>query len=128
MCIDRVEGKFPIRTILVDVGTRRPLGIGVGSMALIAFLPEEELNAMLAKNAQRYPQYKNLTEKDPSREIFPNDKAEQVNSRIFWLFRTVTFCLPNNQVSWTQKRTRRKGKRGVFRNDATCIFTNLVPF
>jgi len=64
LCIDRVEGKFPIRTIMIDIGVRRPLGIGVGSLALIAFLPEDQFEAILSANASRYPQYKNLNAKD----------------------------------------------------------------
>ncbi len=61
LCIDRVEGKFPIRTVPIDIGIRRPLGIGAGSLALIAFLPPEQMESILSANARRYPQYKNLT-------------------------------------------------------------------
>ncbi len=61
LCLDRVEGKFPIRTIMVDIGARRPLGIGAGSLALIAFLSEDRLEEILSANSSRYPQYKHLT-------------------------------------------------------------------
>ena len=44
LCIDRVDGKFPIRTVPIDVGVRRPLGIGAGSLALIAFLPDDQFS------------------------------------------------------------------------------------
>lgn len=64
LCIDRVEGKFPIRTVPIDIGIRRPLGIGAGSLALIAFLPPEQLEPILAANARRFPQYKNLAVED----------------------------------------------------------------
>ena len=64
LCIDRVEGKFPIRTVMIDIGVRRPLGIGAGSLALIAFLPDDQFAAILAANAPRYPQYKRLTAND----------------------------------------------------------------
>jgi len=64
LCIDMVEGKFPIRTMMIDVGARRPLGIGAGSLSLIAFLSDEEFEAMLAVNGPRYPQYKNLRAED----------------------------------------------------------------
>jgi DNA-binding IclR family transcriptional regulator len=30
VCIDRREGSFPIRALVLDVGTRRPLGVGAG--------------------------------------------------------------------------------------------------
>ena len=61
LCIDRVEGKFPIRTVPIDIGIRRPLGIGAGSLALIAFLPPDQMEPILLANARRYPQYKKLT-------------------------------------------------------------------
>ncbi len=61
LCIDRVEGKSPIRTVPIDIGIRRPLGIGAGSLALIAFLPPEQMESILLANARRFPQYKNLT-------------------------------------------------------------------
>jgi DNA-binding IclR family transcriptional regulator len=61
LCVDRVEGRYPVRTVLVDIGSRRPLGIGAGSLSLIAFLPEAEFEAVVLANAPRYPPYKNLT-------------------------------------------------------------------
>lgn len=64
LCIDRVEGKFPIRTMTIDIGARRPLGIGAGSLSLIAFLPTERFEEAIAVNGRRYSQYKNLTADD----------------------------------------------------------------
>ncbi len=61
LCIDTVQGEYPVRTIVVDVGARRPLGIGAGSLSLIAFLPEEQFEEVVTVNAPRYPRYKNLT-------------------------------------------------------------------
>lgn len=43
LCIARVEGAFPIKAISLRVGDRRPLGIGTASMALLAFLPDDEV-------------------------------------------------------------------------------------
>ena len=75
LCIDRVEGKFPIRTVPIDIGIRRPLGIGAGSLALIAFLPSDQRESILLANARRYPQYKNLT---PERIRFLASESRQV--------------------------------------------------
>jgi len=61
LCVDRVEGRYPIKTVPVEIGSRRPLGIGAGSLALIAFLPDEALNKILQANKARYPHYKKLT-------------------------------------------------------------------
>jgi DNA-binding IclR family transcriptional regulator len=51
ICIERREGSFPIKTLTLRVGDRRPLGVGAGSLAMLAFLPDDEIEAVLA--AQR---------------------------------------------------------------------------
>jgi DNA-binding IclR family transcriptional regulator len=47
VCIDREIGGYPIRANYVDIGSRRPLGVGAGSMALLAWLPDAEIDAVL---------------------------------------------------------------------------------
>ena len=42
VCVDREFGNFPIRANYLDIGSRRPLGAGAGSLALLAWLPHEE--------------------------------------------------------------------------------------
>jgi DNA-binding IclR family transcriptional regulator len=41
VCIDREFGAYPIRANYLDIGSRRPLGVGAGSMAILAWLPDE---------------------------------------------------------------------------------------
>lgn len=58
VCVAREIGAFPIRTLSLGVGDMRPLGIGSGSLALLAFLPDDEITIILEKNAvwhERYP-------------------------------------------------------------------------
>jgi DNA-binding IclR family transcriptional regulator len=64
VCTDRVEGKFPIRTLTFDVGSRRPLGIGAGGLAIIAFLPDEEVQEIINANKKRYPLFNNRSPND----------------------------------------------------------------
>lgn len=54
ICVAREEGAFPIRALSLDVGNRRPLGVGAGGLALAAFLPDGALESVLAHNAPRY--------------------------------------------------------------------------
>lgn len=54
LCLARKEGAFPIRTMTLQAGSWRPLGVGGGSLALLAFLPAEEREEMLATNAAAY--------------------------------------------------------------------------
>lgn len=63
LCIDRVEGQSPIRMMTIDVGVRKPLGIGAGSLSLIAFMPDDEFDLVLAENAGRYAYFKMSVER-----------------------------------------------------------------
>ena len=57
LCIDRRLGAYPVKTLVVDVGTRRPLGIGIAGLALLAALPDAEMRQVIADNAARYPAF-----------------------------------------------------------------------
>lgn len=54
ICVERQEGSYPIRTCTVDVGQRRPLGVGAGNLALLSALKDMEVNTILEHNAGRY--------------------------------------------------------------------------
>lgn len=53
ICLDRSEGPFPIRTFTGDIGGRVALGVGQGSLAILAFLPEEERDTVIRYNLPR---------------------------------------------------------------------------
>jgi len=55
--VDREVGSFPIRANYLDIGSRRPLGIGAGAMALLAWQSEGEIEAILPLVEQRLSQY-----------------------------------------------------------------------
>lgn len=57
VCVDREFGPFPIRANYLDIGSRRPLGIGAGAMALLAWQSEAEIEAILPLVEQRLSQY-----------------------------------------------------------------------
>lgn len=60
VCIELRLGTFPIRANYLEIGSRRPLGIGAGSLALLAALPDVEVDAMLdgiAPAMRRYPRF-----------------------------------------------------------------------
>ena len=57
ICVDRCTGSFPIRTLTLDVGDRRPLGIGAGSLALLAFESEAEITRVIRTNAHARRDY-----------------------------------------------------------------------
>lgn len=59
ICLSRDEGDFPIRNQLIKPGDRWPLGVGAGSLAILAALSDEEIDHILEFNAavraERYP-------------------------------------------------------------------------
>ena len=57
VCLLRSEGTFPVKTFTLEVGMRRPLGIGSGSLAILSALPQGEIEEILQKNAERLRDY-----------------------------------------------------------------------
>ena len=57
VCVDRREGHYPIKALTLDIGSRRPLGAGVNSLALLMPLPQAEAQEILNANARRFSQF-----------------------------------------------------------------------
>ncbi len=64
VCLHREEGSYPIRTHVLQAGDRHPLGVGAGSLALLAALDENEVEHAIEANAkviaERYKNYSPL--------------------------------------------------------------------
>ena len=57
VCIDRIEGQYPIRTFTGDIGGRVALGVGQGSLVILANLPDAEREAVVRFNLPRIQHY-----------------------------------------------------------------------
>jgi DNA-binding IclR family transcriptional regulator len=57
VCVDRQEGTFPIKTFTLEIGTRRPLGVGTGSLAILSALSEDEVKQVIASIMPRLAEY-----------------------------------------------------------------------
>jgi DNA-binding IclR family transcriptional regulator len=57
VCLDCREGSFPIKVLTLDVGVRRPLGIGAGSLAILSALPDAEIDRIFVGNAEAMAAY-----------------------------------------------------------------------
>ena len=61
VCVLREDGDYPIKTHALMPGDRHPLGVGAGSLALLAAMPDEDIEACLESNAEliakSYPHY-----------------------------------------------------------------------
>lgn len=60
VCIDRKEGDFPIKALTLDIGARRPLGVGAGGLSLLLMLSDETAEEIVRANARRLGSF-NLT-------------------------------------------------------------------
>jgi DNA-binding IclR family transcriptional regulator len=62
LCLDRFEGEYPIKVLTIEPGNSRPLGIGGGGLALLAFLPDDQVEDITSSNKQRYSDYNRTVE------------------------------------------------------------------
>jgi DNA-binding IclR family transcriptional regulator len=60
VCIARVQGTYPIQTPAVPVGSRQPLGVNAGGLALLSALPQQEVEEIIEAIAPRVGVYGNL--------------------------------------------------------------------
>lgn len=61
VCLHRREGSFPIRTLILEVGSRHPLGVGAGGLAILASIGEEERAEVIARVASGLSSFGHLT-------------------------------------------------------------------
>jgi DNA-binding IclR family transcriptional regulator len=61
VCIDRVEGSYPIQTRTLEIGGRRPLGVGAASLALLMTLSAIDRQKVIETNASRFSSFGQLT-------------------------------------------------------------------
>jgi DNA-binding IclR family transcriptional regulator len=62
ICLARVVGSYPVQVLTVNVGTRNPLGVGAGGLAILSTLPLAEQGECIRANAKRLSGYGSLTE------------------------------------------------------------------
>jgi DNA-binding IclR family transcriptional regulator len=61
VCANRALGDFPIKSLSLDIGIRRPLGVGAGGLAILCALPPFEAHAVVHANAHRYEKFASFT-------------------------------------------------------------------
>jgi DNA-binding IclR family transcriptional regulator len=57
ICTSRALGAYPIKALTLDVGIRRPMGVGAGGLAILSALPEPEAELIVAANEARYAKF-----------------------------------------------------------------------
>jgi len=69
ICVALEEGRFPIRANYLEAGNRRPLGVGTGSLALLAWMGDREIEAVMPLVAARLDRYPRITTRLLERHI-----------------------------------------------------------
>ena len=57
ICVDRKTGNYPVKVLSIEVGARRPLGISVSGLVLLAFAEDADVDEVLLGNEQRLTSY-----------------------------------------------------------------------
>jgi DNA-binding IclR family transcriptional regulator len=57
VCVGRETGSFPIKVLALDVGTRRPIGVGAGGIAVLATMPPDDVGRILETIEPRLKDY-----------------------------------------------------------------------
>ncbi|ALD93093.1 IclR family transcriptional regulator [Cupriavidus gilardii CR3] len=60
-CIARHVGTHPVQVLVIQVGTRQPLGVGAAGLALLSALPDEAVGEIIEGNADTLAQYGGMT-------------------------------------------------------------------
>jgi DNA-binding IclR family transcriptional regulator len=61
VCSARALGGYPVKALTLDVGIRRPLGVGAGGLAILCALPAAEAEDIIDAHADSYPKLSTLT-------------------------------------------------------------------
>ena len=60
-CIARHVGTFPVQVLVIQVGTKQPLGVGAAGLALLSALPDREVESVIDVNGDTLQLYGNMT-------------------------------------------------------------------
>jgi len=75
VCTNRALGDYPIKAIPLDIGIRRPLGVGAGGLAMLCAMPLQEAEAIIESNGHRYEKFASFSV-DYLREAVERGRSE----------------------------------------------------
>ena len=61
VCVGKAPGSFAVSANTLDLGARRPLGVGAGSLVLLAAETPEAAERIISRNSEVYERYGRLT-------------------------------------------------------------------
>lgn len=69
VCVDRVEGAYPIRALIREIGSHIPIGASAGSTHMLANMPAEEATHIVRMNAERFAAFRGLSAEEVWAEV-----------------------------------------------------------
>ena len=63
VCIDRKEGVYSNKVLALNIGDRRPLGVGSGGIAILSAMPDQDAQVIIKRIATALPRYGGMTER-----------------------------------------------------------------
>ncbi|NIJ08497.1 DNA-binding IclR family transcriptional regulator [Sphingomonas vulcanisoli] len=135
VCLARETGSNPIQTLTLAVGDRRPLGVGAGSLALLAALEADQIEQAIIANQDRVQRYSPVFSADLLRQLVTetrrrgyslNDGAitagmKAVGVPIFNRYRHVEAALSIAAVDAHMKPDRQEVLVGLLREECARI-------
>jgi DNA-binding IclR family transcriptional regulator len=61
VCMHRREGEYPVRALVLEVGSRRPLGVGAGGLAILSAMERDERDEVIRRVAPGLSSFGDLT-------------------------------------------------------------------
>ncbi|TAL81927.1 MAG: IclR family transcriptional regulator [Candidimonas sp.] len=61
VCIDRIEGNYPVKVLSLDIGGRRPLGTNASGLSILRSLPPAQVEKIIAYNETAYSRFANFS-------------------------------------------------------------------
>lgn len=61
VCVERLEGNYPVKVLTLDVGGRRPLGTNASGLSILGSLPPAQVEKIIEHNEAAYPRFAGFT-------------------------------------------------------------------
>lgn len=85
VCIDRVEGAYPLKALTTEIGMKQPLGLGAGSIALLMPLDEPEVTQIIDANRaalQAHPAFDLISLRETLRRARASGHVYRASTRV----------------------------------------------
>ena len=69
LSLHREIGGYPVQILATYAGKRQPLGVGSASLAILADLPDDEVQGIIDRNSNRFDEYGAMTRQEMSRLV-----------------------------------------------------------